>query len=429
MPFTISHAAVVLPFSRLLARWRLLSAVVIGAMVPDFGLFVPWRVHRFETHSGVALFTFCLPVGLMTYWAFQYLIKTPMLEVLPDGAYARWRPFSSPALIASVRQWILAGCGILAGAMTHLVWDAFTHENARGVRMIPWLEEPLLDLGVHRMSGVRLMQDGRGVRLMQDGSSLVGLLIVIALVGYGLRRGRDQPASARLLAPSERRAWIAAYAVASSALAVLWYLWARTREPNVPHISFPGRDVCRGGPARTRHGLAVDQSGPGRPPARTPFGERAQAVLAQTAGSSARPVPYAARRPEPRTTPHTCCRYQCSRLASPEDVPPAQTPVRGLPRRRRPSPALLRFRDPESIPGWHCRRSWNSRRPRGDRGRVGAGFDRCARRVHRRARRQAPQSEVHRCAAADRHAVVGRRAVVDRHAVPAPAAPTVRARR
>src|ERR1700675_571689 len=124
MPFTISHAAVVLPFSRILARWRLLSAVVIGAMVPDFGLFFPWRVYRFETHSAVALLTFCLPVGLAAYWAFQYLVKTPLLELLPAGAYARWRPFSAHADLRSLRQWMLAACGVLAGAVTHLVWDA-----------------------------------------------------------------------------------------------------------------------------------------------------------------------------------------------------------------------------------------------------------------------------------------------------------------
>ena len=70
MPFTISHAAAVLPFSRLLARWQLLSAVVIGAMVPDFGLFFPWRMPRFETHSAAALFTFCLSVGMAIYWVF-----------------------------------------------------------------------------------------------------------------------------------------------------------------------------------------------------------------------------------------------------------------------------------------------------------------------------------------------------------------------
>src|ERR1700678_2480762 len=114
MPFTISHAAVVLPFARALARWRLLSAVVVGAMVPDFGLFFPWRIYRFESHSALALITFCVPVGLVAYWIVQYLIKTPLLEVLPEGAYARWRPFSSPADFGSVRQWILAACGVLA---------------------------------------------------------------------------------------------------------------------------------------------------------------------------------------------------------------------------------------------------------------------------------------------------------------------------
>ena len=91
---------------------------------------------RFETHSAVALVTFCLPVGVIVYWLFQGLVKTPVIEVLPEGAYARWRPYASPARIGSARQWLLAACGVLAGAVTHLVWDAFTHEGARGVRMI-----------------------------------------------------------------------------------------------------------------------------------------------------------------------------------------------------------------------------------------------------------------------------------------------------
>src|ERR1700719_2889024 len=184
MPFTISHAALVLPLSRLLARWRLLSAVVIGAMVPDFGLFFPLHMHRFETHSAIALLTFCLPVGIATYWLFQYLIKTPLIEVLPEGAYARWRPWASPADCSSIRQWIFAACGVLAGAVTHLVWDAFTHENARGIRMIPWLEEPSVDIGNHHMAGVRLLQDL---------SSLIGLAVVLGLVCYGMRRGQEQP--------------------------------------------------------------------------------------------------------------------------------------------------------------------------------------------------------------------------------------------
>ncbi|MEP6546451.1 MAG: DUF4184 family protein [Gammaproteobacteria bacterium] len=222
MPFTISHAAIVLPFSRLLARGRLLSAVVIGAMVPDFGLFFPWRVQRFESHSVEGLLAFCLPVGLFTYWIFQYLVKTPVLEVLPQGAYARWRPFSSPAQIANLLQWILAALGVLAGATSHLGWDAFTHEGARGVRLIPWLEDPIVEIGNHHVAGVRLLQDG---------SSLIGLAIVIGFVLYGLRRGRAQPPVARSLRPAERRAWVLAYAIAAITLSTVCLLWARAGEP------------------------------------------------------------------------------------------------------------------------------------------------------------------------------------------------------
>jgi uncharacterized protein DUF4184 len=243
MPYTISHAAVVLPFSRLLARRRLLSAVIIGAMVPDFGLFFPWHVPRFETHTFSALFAFCLPVGLTTYWIFQYLVKTPLLEVLPEGPYARWLPFSSRADIASIRQWLLAAGGILAGAVTHLCWDAFTHENARGVRMIPWLEEPIVEIGNHHVAVVRLLQDG---------SSLIGLVIVLGFVCYGLRRGHDQPAPMRPLGTAERRAWELTYVLAAVALSVGWFLWARAGEPASQH----SRALANGVAVAALRGLA-----------------------------------------------------------------------------------------------------------------------------------------------------------------------------
>jgi hypothetical protein len=233
MPFTISHAAAVLPFSRLLARWRLLSAVIVGAMVPDFGLFFPWRPPRFETHSVGGLFTFCLPVGIAAYWLFQYFIKAPVLEVLPEGAYARWRPFSSPAQIASIRQWILVAVGVLAGAVTHLVWDAFTHENARGVRMIPWLDEPI-GIGVHHVNGLRLLQDG---------SSLIGLIIVLGLVAYGLRRGREEAVRERPLGTPERWAWFLTYVLSAAALSVVWWL----REPPGHYLGQTANNIAVAG--------------------------------------------------------------------------------------------------------------------------------------------------------------------------------------
>jgi hypothetical protein len=227
MPFTISHAAAILPFARLLSRWRLLSACVIGAMVPDFGLFSPWRLGRVETHSALSLLTFCLPVGLITYWIFQIVIRTPVLELLPEGAYARSRPVASPADMGSPVQWARAACGLLAGAATHLAWDAFTHEGARGAHMFPWLDDPFLEIGRHHWDTLRLMQDL---------GSLIGLLMVLMLVAYGLRRGGEHAVPNRPLSVAERRGWLLAYVMSAVALSIAFHLYARVGLP-------PGRSI------------------------------------------------------------------------------------------------------------------------------------------------------------------------------------------
>ena len=158
-----------------------------------------------------------------------------MLEVLPEGAYARWRPYASPAAFTRVRQWILAACGVLAGAVTHLALDAFTHENARGVRLIPWLEEPI-DIGSHHVGAVWLLQDG---------SSLIGLVVVAGFVLYGLRRGSEHPVGMRPLAPAERRAWVLIYVAAALMLSVGWFLWARPRRSSRSFTGTAGRLTSR----------------------------------------------------------------------------------------------------------------------------------------------------------------------------------------
>ncbi len=217
MPFTLSHVAAVLPFSRPLARWGLLSATIIGSMVPDFGFLMPWRPARIETHSVIALLTFCLPVGLATFWVFQLLIKRAIMETLPDAAYSRWHRFAAPADIGSVKQWLLAATGVFSGAVTHLVWDAFTHEGARGVRMFPALDDPIVEI-----TGRHLV----GARLLQDVSSLVGFAVVLVAISYALRPGRPGHMPVRTLSPVERAAWIVGYA-GIAVLLVVWFFSLR----------------------------------------------------------------------------------------------------------------------------------------------------------------------------------------------------------
>jgi hypothetical protein len=234
MPFTISHTAVVLPFSRLLARWRLLSATVIGAMVPDFRLFFP-GVPRVETHSAIALLTFCLPVGLITYWLFERLIKTPIVQVLPEGPYARWRPYAAEGDIRSVRQWLLAVLGILVGAVSHLVWDGFTHEGGRGVRMFPVLDDSIFDIGRRHVPGIYLLQDL---------GSLLGIAAVLGMVCYALRHGGQAPVPNRLIRRAERIKWVLTYVIAAVALGVAFYVWPRIGQPTMHSIVGRVSDVA-----------------------------------------------------------------------------------------------------------------------------------------------------------------------------------------
>jgi len=206
MPFTISHAAAVLPLSRQLRRFKVLAAAVVGSMVPDFGYLLPWRSTRFETHSAVALATFCLPVGLASYWIFELSIKNAILEILPDKPYARSRPYAPPASFGSLRQWCIAIVGIEGGAVLHLIWDGFTHEGARGVRMIPALNDTVADIAGHHLLAYALLQQL---------SSVLGLAVVLWIAWRALHLPAPQPVGTRALGARERRLWFGAYAAAA----------------------------------------------------------------------------------------------------------------------------------------------------------------------------------------------------------------------
>jgi hypothetical protein len=231
MPFTLSHTAAVLPFARALRRRGLLSAAVIGSMVPDFGLFLPWNLPRHHTHSLSALVTFCLPVGLVAFWLYQLLIKPAVAEVLPDRVYSRWVIDAAPARLRSLRQWALAGVGILLGALTHVIWDGFTHEGARGVRLFPALDDPAVDIGGHIWLGYRLLQH----------LSSIGGLGVVVLLGWRALRGApaSAPSAPRQLSPAERYRWCWTYGVTTITVAAITFVTippATYRVPGLPSL-------------------------------------------------------------------------------------------------------------------------------------------------------------------------------------------------
>ena len=203
MPFTVSHLAAVLPLHKPLRRLGLLSAAAIGAMAPDLDLMLPTRLPREQTHGPLALLTFCLPVGLAAWALFQALIKPALIEVLPDRVYVRLCGEHLEPRLASVRTWLYAALAVLVGALTHIIWDGCTHEDGRGVSILPVLGEPGPEVGSSRW---------QLYRWFQLGSSVVGAAAVLMALCIWVRHAAPpNPPPERRLTARERHRWLAVY--------------------------------------------------------------------------------------------------------------------------------------------------------------------------------------------------------------------------
>lgn len=180
MPFTFAHPAAAVPLRRYFGKHGALSALVIGSMTPDMHYLVPY-VDRADSHSIAGLFWFCLPIGLLCYVVFHLVLKLPLFYVLPHAVASRLAPYVRPsALLPDVpRTGVLVS--MLAGAFTHLAWDALTHGENFGFRSLDFLGACLFSL------------DGTNFHtydLLQDVSSFVGVWL---LVKWSLDWFREAP--------------------------------------------------------------------------------------------------------------------------------------------------------------------------------------------------------------------------------------------
>lgn len=182
MPFTISHAAAVLPLSRTSLP---LAALMIGAMSPDFAYFVP-DGPGLLSHSIPGLFEFCWPLGLLVWVVYVRLLETPTLALLPDGWRDAFRP-SDRAI--TLRNVALASVAVILGAATHILWDGFTHANTPIADQLSFLETTQVTL---------FGKSFPLYRFLQHSSTVVGLLV---LAGWLLHLEKTPTTSAHATAP------------------------------------------------------------------------------------------------------------------------------------------------------------------------------------------------------------------------------------
>lgn len=123
MPFTLSHAAAVLPFRRTRLPW---SALVIGSFGPDFEYFLRMNYISRQWHYYPDLFLYCLPFSVVAFFLFQQVIKRSFIRLLPRSFQQRLGPGRTVLPKSAVDfAWLLVA--LLIGLATHIFWDSLTH--------------------------------------------------------------------------------------------------------------------------------------------------------------------------------------------------------------------------------------------------------------------------------------------------------------
>ncbi|QKV79672.1 DUF4184 family protein [Amycolatopsis sp. Hca4] len=187
MPFTLSHPAAVLP----LARGPLVpSALVAGSVAPDVFWFVPRPlpdVGLSKTHEFASALWLDPLIALLLLALFHVLLKRPLLALVPQPLAERLpRHFSRrrPGWIA---------LSLVLGALTHVGWDAFTHESGG----FAFLRIPLV-------TGVDV---GRLIQLV---STIAGAVVLAWWLVRWYRLAPARPAPPRSRYPKATTAFLAA---------------------------------------------------------------------------------------------------------------------------------------------------------------------------------------------------------------------------
>lgn len=222
MPFTLSHAAAVLPGIRRNGTGRgplLASALVAGSFAPDMTYYadtaIPGAMEFGQvTHAWWGVFTVDVLITAATV-GLWLLLREPLVALLPtawQGRVHAWvrgaprpperglrglRGLRGPRGLRGLRDGARFVVSAVIGAATHVIWDAFTHHDRWGVRLVPVLGQ---NAGGHPV-----------FQLVQYGSSALALTLLAWFTVSGLRRtgARPVPVSVPVL-DHRARAWAAA---------------------------------------------------------------------------------------------------------------------------------------------------------------------------------------------------------------------------
>lgn len=166
-------------------------------MAPDFPYFVLLTDMTRSWHT-VPYFLYSVPAGVAMLWVFHHFLKRPVLSLCPESVQVRVSEDDTYSFWPLPRiLWIAVA--LIIGAITHIVWDDFTHrhgyfvEHWAALRMhTPWWPHrpmysflqgfcSLIGLGLLGVVFLRWLKRAPLVRRLPDAAvpSLTRFLIVM----------------------------------------------------------------------------------------------------------------------------------------------------------------------------------------------------------------------------------------------------------
>nr|WP_315170888.1 DUF4184 family protein [uncultured Flavobacterium sp.] len=150
MPFTFSHPAIVLPFiksSRLSA-----TGLIVGSMCPDFEYFIRMKVQSNISHTLLGLFIFNIPISLLAALLFHQIIKKGLIENSPSFFSSRLDDLKKRDWMDYLRNnFIIVVLSIVIGAISHILWDGFTHQTGYFVTEFPFLLSKIYAIPLYKI--------------------------------------------------------------------------------------------------------------------------------------------------------------------------------------------------------------------------------------------------------------------------------------
>ena len=155
MPWTIAHAAAVLPLRPL--RALPFPALVAGCMSPDLGYYIGHTELASPSHRLYPGLLLAIPSGLAMLAAWRRL--SPFARAALPAPLAVFFPTAvdePPRGRAAAFAWLCLA--LLVGASTHIFWDGLTHAHGWFVHRTPFMRVPVELGGWYELPLYRLMQ-------------------------------------------------------------------------------------------------------------------------------------------------------------------------------------------------------------------------------------------------------------------------------